>query len=273
MVWEAWIPHMSLFWRSWQIVTTLIVVVLGVLCVLAALQFNRIESDLIRGRLAVLAESAHAPFQSAARLGLPLANVRNATAIIERSRITDPQIAAIHVFDPVGTIVHSSESDTPTSVRSEVLFALSAASGPTWNAEASDFMFTGKQITDVAGKAVGGIVVVYPRIDLLTSIQAMVTKLLLYSIMILLIMSPIAAIVLRVGLRRPIGMFSTLLVVLDGFERDAWRRQAGSSHDLDHVEKGLGFDAAELTRLTNAAEANYTAGGKELSAIEQGEER
>jgi len=55
--------------------------------------------------------------------------------------------------------------------------------------------------------------------------------------------------------------------------KNAWRRQAGSSHDLDHVEKGLGFDAAELTQLTHAAEANYTAGGKELSAIEQGEER
>ncbi len=264
---------MSLFWRSWQIVTALVFIVLGVLCVLAALQFNRIESNLVRGRLAVLAETAQAPFQSAARLGLPLTNVRNATAILERSRITDPQIAAIHVFDPLGTIIHSSESDTPTSVRSEVLFALSATSDSTWDTEASDFIFTGKQITDASGTAVGGIAVVYPKIDLLTSIQAMVTKLLLYSVIILLVMSAVAAVVLRVGLRQPIRSFTALLGVLDSFERDSWRRQAGSTHEMVHDDTGLGFDTSDLARLAHAAEERYVDGGRELATFEEDEVR
>jgi hypothetical protein len=259
---------MSLFWRSWLIVSALIVIVLGVLCILAALQFNRIESNLIRSRLAVLATTVQAPFQSAVRLGLPLASVRNADAILERPRITDPQIAAIHVFEPSGKIVYSSEANPPSSVRAEILFALSGATDPTWSVDANDFIFTGMQIRNAGGTAVGGVVVVYPTIDLLTSVLAMVAKLLLFSVVTLAIMSIAAIALLRLGLHQPISLFAALEEVLDSFERDIWRRPAGGSHVSPHRERGLGFDTEELSRLVHMAEERYLRGGKELAALE-----
>lgn len=259
---------MSLFWRSWIVVSALIVIVLGVLTVLAALQFNRIESNLIRDRLAVLATTVQAPFQSAVRLGLPLGSVRSAAAIVERPRITDPQIAAIHVFDSSGKIVHSSQTDPPTSVRAEVLFALSDTGQPAWSVDASDFIFTGTAINNAGGATVGGVVVVYPKLDLINSVQAMVAKLLLFSAVTLGIMSVAALALLRFGLREPIALFDAVDEVLDGFERDIWRRPAGGSWVSSRRRSGLGIDTEEISRLVHAAEESYLRGGHELAALE-----
>lgn len=259
---------MSLLRRSWLIVSALVVIVLGILCVLAALQFNRIESNLIRGRLSVLSTRVHAPFQSAVNLGLPLVSVRNTNAILERSRITDPQIAAIHIFEPSGKIIHSSQADAPTSVRAEVLFALSRTKELSFSADASDFIYAGMTIKNASGGVVGGVVVVYPRIDLLTSVQAMVTKLLFFSAVTLVVMSLIAVGLLRLGLRRPIALFVALEEVLDSFERDAWRRPAGGTYVSSRSKKDLGLDTEELSRLVHAAEDSYLRGGNELAALE-----
>jgi len=259
---------MSLFWRSWLTVSVLIVIVLGVLCVLAALQFSRIESNLIRSRLTVLATNVQAPFQSAARLGLPLASVRNGPAILQRSRLTDPQIAAIHVFEPSGRIVHSSEANVPTSVRSEVLFAVSDAHEMTWSAEVNEFIYMGMQIAGPTGASAGGVVIIYPKIDLLTSIWAMVAKLLSFAAGVLALMSVLALALLRFGLRQPIKLFAALEGVLDGFERDGWRRLAGSSFSATASEKGLGFDTEEVAGLVHAAEEGYRRGGDALTALE-----
>jgi hypothetical protein len=259
---------MSLFWRSWLIVSVLIVVVLGALSILAALQFNRIESNLIRGRLAVLATTVQAPFQSAVRLGLPLASVRSAAAILERPRITDPQIAAIHVFEPTGRIIHSSETDPPTSVRAEVLFAISDANQSAWSVDAGDFIFTGMKINNAAGATVGGVVVAYPKIDLLKSVQAMIARLLLYSALTLGLMSVVALALLRFGLAEPIAFFAAVDETLDGFERDFWRRPAAGAYVSSPHESGLGFDTQEIARLLHEAEESYLRGGQELAALE-----
>lgn len=262
---------MSLLWRSWQIVTVLVVTVLGVFTLLATLQFQRIETDLVRGRLGVLAASAQAPFQSAARIGLPLANVRNATAILERAQTTDPQIVAIHVFAPDGRILHSTDRDAPTSVRAEVLFAAAGASDAGWSSGSGDLLFTGKPILDARGATVGGIVVVYPTLDLRTAVQAMATKLLFHSVLILLGIAPLTALLLRFGLRRPLRLFAALAAALDGFERDAWRSRAGGAYRPDVDEHDLGYDTGELTRLFHAAEAQYVAHGASLGELEREE--
>jgi len=261
---------MSLIWRSWQIVTALVLTVVLVFCLLAILQFHRIESDLVRGRLEVLATSAQAPFQSAARLGLPLEKVRNATAILERAQLTDPQILAIHVFAPDGRILHSTDRDAPSSVRAEVLFTATDRSRAGWSTQTGDLLFTGKPIRDARGSTIGGIVVVYPTLDLRTSVQAMATKLLSYSLLILLCMAPFTALLLRVGLRRPQRLFSAIMATLDGFERDSWRAHAGGAYPHPAETEVSDFDTAELASLVRTAETHYLAGGKALGEFERG---
>ncbi len=264
---------MSLQWKSWQIVTALTVTVLGVFCLLATLQFHRIDNALVTERLGVLATSAQAPFQSAARIGLPLANVRNATAILERAQTTDPQIVAIHVFAPDGRILHSTDRAAPTSVRSEVLFAVADATGPTWSTQASDFLFTGKPLRDARGAAVGGIVVVYPTLDLQTSVQAMATKLFSYSMLILLGLLPLTYVLLRFGLRGSQRHFEAIVAALDDFERRCWRERAGGVCAVEPIEDDEASESAGLSRLAEQAEARYLANGAALASLEREEAR
>ena len=260
---------MALIWRSWQVVTVLVLTVVLVFCLLAILQFHRIESDLVRGRLEVLATSARTPFQSAARLGLPLDKVRNATAILERAQLTDPQIVAIHVFAPDGRILHSTDRDAPTSVRAEVLFAATGRPSAGWSTRAGDLLFTGEPIRDARGGAIGGIVVVYPTLDLRTSVEAMATKLLAHSLLVVIGMAPLTALLLGLGLRRPQRLFTAIMATLDGFERDSWRAGAGGTYAPPADAQTADFDTAELASLARTAETHYLAGGKALGEFER----
>src|SRR3546814_1835454 len=96
---------MALFWRIWAAVTLVNLAVLTIFVGLATLQFGNINSDLVGERLVVLADLTAAPFEAAAKIGLPLSTVRNADALLERARQTDGAILAIHVFDAAGRIV------------------------------------------------------------------------------------------------------------------------------------------------------------------------
>src|SRR3546814_3890200 len=98
---------MALFWRIWAAVTLVNLAVLTIFVGLATLQFGNINSDLVGERLVVLADLTAAPFEAAAKIGLPLSTVRNADALLEGARQIDGAILAIHVFDAAGRIVHS----------------------------------------------------------------------------------------------------------------------------------------------------------------------
>ena len=126
---------MPLLRRSWLVVSALIALVLAVLTALCVLQFEAILSALIRERLAILAQTTQTSFRSALDLGLPLETIRNAGAILEHARASDPAISAIHAFDRTGRVVHSRLPDPPTTVRSNVAVASNAARpGPPMNA-------------------------------------------------------------------------------------------------------------------------------------------
>ena len=81
---------MALFWRIWSAVILVNLAVLTLFVGLAILRFDSINSGLVGERaprrLAVLAGRTAAPFQAAAKIGLPLSTVRNADALLERAR-------------------------------------------------------------------------------------------------------------------------------------------------------------------------------------------
>jgi hypothetical protein len=259
---------MSLFWRSWITVTALIATVLTVLAALSTVQFDAILSNFIQGRLSVLAQTAQAPFQSATDLGLPLSSVRNAQAILERARQTDFDILAVHLFDSVGTIIHSTDKEHPTSVRAEVLFAQAESESATWHAETEHRFLSGVTILDPAGEKLGGVLVVYPKTGLDTAVGAMAAHLALYIIITLVVVSGTGIVILRLGLRRLIQVFTGIDATFATIERREWRRLAEGVDSAPQPVRGFGIDTGDLEQLLSAAEGRYIAAGKELAALD-----
>ncbi|HSO07624.1 MAG TPA: PDC sensor domain-containing protein [Pelomicrobium sp.] len=258
----------AFFWRNCITVTALIAAVLSVLVTLSTIQFDAILSTFVHGRLSVLAQTVEAPFKSATDLGLPLASVRNAQAILERARQTDPDISAVHVFDRSGKIIHSTDRNHSTSVRAEALFAQTRADGRLWYAETGDEFLSGVTIFDGASAPLGGILVVYPKIEFDAAWGAMAAKLSVYLVLTLCAVSMVGLLILRLGLGSLIHVFTGIDDAFSTLERRAWRRLALGSDLSPRPVKGFGVDTEELERLLSAAEDRYVEAGKELAALE-----
>jgi hypothetical protein len=263
---------MSVFWRSWITVFILVATVLAVLATLSTLQFDSILSHFIHGRLSVLAQTSQASFRAAVGLGLPLASVRNATAILEQARQTDSNISAVHVFDTSGKILHSTDPDHTTSVRAEILFAQSASESGTWATETGEHFLSGVRIRNLSKKTVGGLVIIYPKTDLSTSVGAMTARLAIYAVGVLTVIGVIGIVVLRFGLRELVRVFTGIESAFVAIERREWRRAAGGSDPMPEPVRGLGVDTGELKRLLQSAEEQYLSAGRSLAALESAAE-
>lgn len=262
---------MSIFWRSWTTVLGLVASVLTVLSILTSLQFENILSHFVEGRLSVLARKSQSSFHAATKLGLPLSGVRSAPAILEQVRQTDPNIGAVHVFDVSGKILHSTDPNHPTNVRAEVLFAQSASKSDVWHAETDEHLQSGARILNPSGETVGGLVIVYPKTDLVTAVDAMNARLAIYALGVLITTALIGIAVLRFGLRDLVRVFTGIESAFAAIERRQWRRPAGGSDPMPGPVRGLGIDTSELTRLLALAEERYIAAGQALSALERPE--
>lgn len=260
---------MSVLWRSWLTVCALVATVLAILGALATLQYNTILSHLIQDRLAVLAQTSHASFASALSLGLPLSGVRNAQAILERARQTDPDILAVHVFEGTGIILHSTDAGHPSSVRGEVLFAQSAATSDQWHTQTDQHLLIGGRLRDGLSRPVGGLVVVYPKTELSTSVRAMVARLVVSGAAVLLLAALLAVPLLRFGLRDLVRVFHGIESAFDSAERREWRRAAQGSDALPQPVRGIGIDTGEIWQMLNDADASYAAVGAALAALER----
>ncbi len=259
---------MSLFWRSWGLVVLLVSAVLAALVLLSTVQFNSILSGFVQGRLAVLVQSAQLSFRSATGLGLPLASVRNGPAILERARQTDPHIAAIHVFDPSGRILFSTDTVPPARIPEAAMKALAAARGGVWRAETNDALMSGMAIPDARRRTIGGVVIVYPTAGLVTSVKAMGASLALYGAAITLLLGGVALVILRYGLRRLITVFAGINAAFTAFEQKEWRQAAGGTSVAPPPVAGFGVDTETLRGLFEAAEKQYVNAGLELTALE-----
>ena len=93
---------MPILWRSWITLSTIIGFVLGVFSLFSALQHNAILASLIEQRVAVMAQSTAEAFRPVVNMGLPISMLRNADAILARVLEEDPEVQAVHVFNPAG---------------------------------------------------------------------------------------------------------------------------------------------------------------------------
>lgn len=252
---------MALYWRIWTAVVLVNLAVLTIFVGLATLQFDKIHSALVGERLAVLGERIAGPFEAAARIGLPLSDVRNANALLERARQTDEAISAVHVFDIAGQIVHSTEAAAPAMIPAAAIAALNVAKGGPWHVETAHGFFSGIDIAATDGTTAGGIMIVYPARESATRVRAMGAELAIIAMGVMLAAGALGALLLRFGLARQIRLFEAIDGAVEGFERDAWRSAAA-----DAASQPPAADAAGLRLMLDAAETRYRAIGRAIAA-------
>lgn len=255
---------MALFWRLWGAVALVNFAVLIFFVGLATIQFDEIHSQLLRERLTVLVDRTAAPFEAVAQLGLPIASVRNARALLERARQTDETITAVHVFDASGRVIHSTVKDPPAAISSEAISSRRTAPGTSWHLQTETAFLSG---IDIAGKnetTAGGVLVVYPSEGNTTRVRAMAVELALSAIGVLLAAAALGAGLLRLGLARQIQLFESIEAAIARSERYFWRSSAGATMDEPAGE------ARELHDLMEAADARYQAIGRNIAGVADG---
>lgn len=259
---------MALFWRIWAAVALVNLAVLSIFVALATLQYGRIESALVGERLLVMADRTATPFASTAGLGLPLATVRNAPAVLERARQGDENIVAIHVFDAAGRIVHSTVPEPPAAIPDEAVTARASGGGAPWYREAAPGFLGGVEIFARDGTSAGGVLIVYPRRDSVMRIWAMAAGLALAAIAVLLASGLIAALALRIGLARQIALFRALDDAVAAFEWRSWRSATeGGTEPVAAGAAPTEDPGASLHALLVEAEARYRDTGRALARV------
>jgi len=238
--------------------------VLSIFVGFSALQFGNINSGLVGDRLVVLAERTAAPFEAAAKIGLPLSTVRNAKALLERARQFDEEIINILVFDAVGNVVQSTSLETPTKISIEAIAARNASQGEPWHRETADGFLSSIDIVSSNGETAGGIMIVYPGGGSLTRVLAMTTKLSFVAIVTLVLSTVVGYFMLSFAIRPQLIQFENIEANISSFEKAAWRHAAGDVwddplHEKRHVK-------SELYELLKQTEDNYTSIGKSLAA-------
>lgn len=252
---------MALFWRIWAVVSLVNLAGMAIFVSLATLQFDQIHSDLVGGRLVVLANRTAAPFSAAARINLPLSSVRNAAVLLERARQTDDLITAIHVFDADGDIIASTATPSPSTIPPIAVAARIGATGLPWYRETEDGFLSSVDIPGPGGRTAGGILVVYPSGGNTINVRAMAAELALAAIAALALAAVFSGILLRIGLRKQIAAFQAIDDAITGFERDSWRSAAAGAR-----LQGEADESAELRPLLDAADRNYREVGHAVAA-------
>jgi len=248
---------MALFWRIWLAISAINLLILAIFVGLATLQFATIQSRLVGERLEVIAGHAAGPFEAAARLGLPLGGVRNASGLLLRIQQTDADISAIHVFAPDGAILHSTDPAPPPRFPPGAIAARSMAAAGSWAGNDRGEPFGGAEIRDTSGRSVGGVLVLYPAAPSVTRIRAMGSELMVSALVILVLATGLGGALIRAGLRREFRGFEALEAAIHGFERDAWRSAAGAPPATPPGGEGI------RARL-DAAETRYRETGRTL---------
>ena len=109
--------------RSWLITTLLVGATQVVLSILLILQHDALYAELLRQRVAVIAQTTAGTFKPILSLGLPISTLRGGDQILARGVDIDPDILAIHAVNPSGIIAHST-GPKPATIADDVLAAM-----------------------------------------------------------------------------------------------------------------------------------------------------
>ncbi len=260
---------MGLVGRILTVVASANLVVLFVFVGLATLQFEAILSNMVRERLVVLATRTAVPFNSVVDLGLPVSSVRNALAVLEAAKQSDPAIDDITLFSLGGEIVHST-SDQNTQV--VPIAWVSAVSDP----EAGGVFQIDERASFVTGIDVGELsapsarlAIKYSNAQAMDQMRAMVAKLSFVAGLLMIVTILIGALVLRLALAEHVRIIDGILAAYNLFERSFWR---ASNPDTDKPKDvdGLGISSAYFWDQLWKSERMYESERKSVCPSDKG---
>lgn len=214
----------ALLWRVGGLVFAVAVSAALLFTLLARLHFANVNARLTAERLAVLAERSVAPFSAAARLGLPLDSVRNASGLLERARLADDAILALWVVDPQGRFVHGIGEPLPEgALPAAWQRARHAAEGQPWHLSDGDRLVAGSAIPGRDGAGAGSLVVLYPGQGERLMADAMLVDLARAALLASAFALLVAVLLLRPVLRPTIAALQRLAMSHAAFQRGEWR--------------------------------------------------
>ena len=223
---------MAVFLRLWAVAVATLALVVALFVGLAILNFKQIQTDLLGGRLAVLAEMTAEPFEAAARIGLPLGSVRNSAALLERARQSDDAIAGVYVIGADGAVIRAT-GDTALHMPS------GNTEGTRWSWSDADHLFSAVRIIGAAGQPLGAVVVEIDRRESTILVRAMAAELLTSALAIWSVMSALSGAGIWLWLRPQITAFRGAEEQIEAFEQDLWSGRAtadrANSGDLGHA--------------------------------------
>jgi hypothetical protein len=116
------------------------------------LKFRQVTESLEDSRYGFVTRYISTAFEQTLNLGLPLEQIENATAILERQSALDTAITRIEVFDAAGVVLYA----TAGQARGSALGRLEPLGG---KGPAPTEKFTSRPIVNSFGQAVGSVVV------------------------------------------------------------------------------------------------------------------
>lgn len=258
---------MSILWRSWITLASVIATVLVVLATLVILQHNATLSQLTRERLSVVAQTTAASFRALIDLGLPLSMMRGGDQIVAESRSMDDDITAIHVFNPSGIVVYSTDTSNPGAVSPAVIRAQALSSRPAWSVETDGSLDSGYSIVSASGQIVGGVVVDYSKASFNDLARNMVDRTIVSATILWAIFSAMGFVVLRLLLAGPVHGFARLQAIMSGEEaaRDEVRT-ADNDAELTDINLLRGEVSAMRTKFAQATD-HYKEARSTLEAL------
>jgi hypothetical protein len=211
---------MSLLWRSWFAFVFLIGITLSALSYLSIIQHDIIYSRLVEQRLAVIARTTGASFNSIVEIGLPLTMVRNSDDILARAQKLDPTTTRIKVFDAEGTIVSSTEKSHPNKIAEDVFHYFQRSEGVSWNYKQANILHSGYTIKDSANEVFGAIVVEYPEEEYLLKTSNIAYQIMKVAAWLLVLGATLAWLVLRIQLVDVLKSINRLEVLHNKLQRN-----------------------------------------------------
>jgi MFS family permease len=237
---------MELFWRTWFAAFSVIVSVGLMLVTLVTLEFKRDYERLLGERMLVIGASAAAPFSAAAELGLPMNSVRNASALLDIPRQTDPLISGVWVLDAQYQVIHGAGSWIMDENDVKTILKASDGQANGWYITFNSSFVAGTPIRNSNAEQVGQVIITYPLEVSRTRVLAMAAELLFQVLLISVVASLATGLLLRVWIAREIGNFSAVMANLTEFERQVWTMQPGDEKigKADHIRGMLGQSRA-----------------------------
>jgi len=209
----------AVFTRLWAVAVGVLAIVIAAFVLLAILNFKQIQTRLLLERLVVLAELTADPFEAAARLGLPLANVRNSAALLERARQSDDAIQGIYVLDKNSELVHSTNGTLSGDLST---YRVPASDITRWSWVGGDHLFSAVRIVGSVGQFAGAVVVEIDTTASAIRTRAMAAELLTSALAIWALMTTLSGAALWVWLRPQIEGFRSVEAQIEQFESDVW---------------------------------------------------